>query len=88
MSIQSAFPETPAFVISRQPRVLEGLCALREEWEAAVEGSSLLDVTASVGLLLFDVATKLRLTPEERSFFLGARLTDEVTALTGEENTP
>ena len=59
--------------------VLENLSVLRQEWEAAADGGSLINVSASVGLLLFDFTTKLGLTPEEQSIVMGGRLYNEAT---------
>jgi hypothetical protein len=81
MSLQIAFSDAPVVTIPVRDCVLENLAALRQEWEAAVGGDSLLDVTGSVGLMLLDVATKLGLTPEERAFFLGAQLDQEASSI-------
>jgi len=81
MSVQLVIPGMPAFVNPERMSVLENLSALRQEWESAAEGDSLLDVTASVGLMLFDIATKLGLTPDERSFVLGVQLNNEITTV-------
>lgn len=81
MSLQIAFPNIPAVTLPVRVELLENLAALRQEWEAAAGCDSLLDVTASVGLMLLDVSTKLRLTPEERTFFLGAELDKEAATL-------
>ncbi|NOH02755.1 MAG: hypothetical protein HND47_12720 [Chloroflexi bacterium] len=53
------------------------LLTLRREWEVAAEGESLVNISASVGLMLLDVATKLGMTPEEQKVVLGARLYQE-----------
>ena len=68
MNVQSVTRETPIIAIS-----------LRLEWETAADGGSLINVSASVGLLLFDFTTKLGLTPEEQSIVLGGRLYNEAT---------
>jgi hypothetical protein len=57
---------------------VQELAKFRHEWEEIAEGKNLLDVTASVGLLLADVADRLELTPQERYVFLGKMLTMEV----------
>ena len=53
---------------------LANLSVLRQEWEQAADGDSLINVPASVGLLLFDVTTRLGLTQEEQTQVLGDQL--------------
>ena len=53
---------------------LENLSAFREEWEAVADSGSLIDVSASVGLMLFDFTSRLGLTPEEQALVLGDQL--------------
>lgn len=79
MNVQSVTRETPIIAIPERVVVLENLSVLRLEWETAADGGSLINVSASVGLLLFDFTTKLGLTPEEQSIVLGGRLFNEVT---------
>lgn len=43
-----------------QAAALAALSTIRQEWEQAAEGESLVQVQASVGLLLLDVTTRLR----------------------------
>ena len=69
----------PVIAIPERVVVLENLSVLRLEWEAAADGGSLINVSASVGLLLFDLTTKLGLSPEEQSIVLGGRLYNEAT---------
>lgn len=79
MNDQFLTREAPVIAIPERVVVLENLSVLRLEWEAAADGSSLINVSASVGLLLFDFTTKLGLTPEEQSIVLGGRLYNEAT---------
>jgi hypothetical protein len=79
MNDQFLTREAPVIAIPERVVVLENLSVLRLEWEAAADGGSLINVSASVGLLLFDFTTKLGLTPEEQSIVLGGRLFNEVT---------
>ncbi len=51
-----------------------GLATIRREWEVAAEGESLINISASVGLLLLDVTTKLGMTPDEQKAVLGIQL--------------
>jgi len=79
MNVQFATRETPVIAIPERVVVLENLSVLRLEWETAADGGSLINVSASVGLLLFDFTTKLGLTPEEQSIVLGGRLYNQAT---------
>jgi hypothetical protein len=79
MNIQFATRETPVITLPDRMVVLENLSVLRQEWEAAADGDSLINVSASVGLMLFDFTTKLGLTSEEQSVVLGGRLYNEAT---------
>jgi hypothetical protein len=79
MNDQFLTREAPVIAIPERVVVLENLSVLRLEWEAAADGGSLINVSASVGLLLFDLTTKLGLSPEEQSIVLGGRLYNEAT---------
>ena len=58
---------------------LEGLAAIRKEWElAAGDSTSLLEVQAPVGLLLVDVCQALDLEPADRLEVLGLALSAEL----------
>jgi hypothetical protein len=79
MNVQFATRETPVSTLPDRMVVLEKLSVLRQEWEAAADGGSLINISTSVGLMLFDFTTKLGLTPEEQSVVLGGRLYNEAT---------
>ena len=74
MSFQLVTPHPATIPLPDRMLVLENLSVLREEWEAAAAGDSLMNVSASVGLIMFDIATQLGLTPEEQTVVLGSRL--------------
>ena len=59
-------------------RVRDALMNVRQEWELVAEGESLLHYKGSVGLLLFDIVTKLDISDEERRSLLGSALYDAV----------
>ena len=61
-------------------QMLESLVSLRQDWEKAANGESLLHIEGSVGLILHDFATKLNLTLEERQLLFGASLSEELSA--------
>ena len=58
--------------------VIEALTHMRQEWEQAADGDSLLKVKGSVGLLLADFANVLRLTHEEQSMVLGETMISQL----------
>jgi hypothetical protein len=59
---------------------IDALASLREEWQVAIEESSLLDVTCPAALLLFDICTRLGLDPYEQAVVLGEDLQAEILA--------
>ena len=74
MDVHFAVRETPTLVLLDRALALETLSAFREEWEAVAERGSLIDVSASVGLMLFDLTTRLGLTPQEQAQVRGDQL--------------
>jgi len=80
MNLQFASPVLPAVVLLDRQSALVNLSTLRKEWEVSAESESLVRVSGSVGLMLFDVTTKLGLTPEEQVLVLGERLFQEALA--------
>lgn len=73
--------------ISDRTRMVQSLSEFRREWQKAVEGKSLFDVEAPVGLILADIADRLQLTPQERHAFLGGQLIGKVDSLLEERVT-
>ena len=74
MDVQFAVRATPTLALLDRAMALETLSAFREEWEAVAEKGSLIDVSASVGLMLFDFTSRLGLTPAEQVQVLGDQL--------------
>ena len=74
MDVQFAVRETTTIALLDRALALETLSAFREEWEAVAERGSLIDVSASVGLMLFDLTTRLGMTPQEQAQVLGDQL--------------
>jgi hypothetical protein len=66
--------------LSERNRLVQSLADFRREWQNLVEGKSLLEVDASVGLLLADIAGRLDLNPQERHAMLGGKLINQVNA--------
>lgn len=74
MDVQFAVRETPTLALLDRTQALESLSAFRQEWESVAGNGSLIDVSASVGLMLFDFTSRLGLTPEEQMQVLGEQL--------------
>lgn len=74
MDVQFTVRETPTLALLDRGLALESLSAFRQEWESVAENGSLIDVSASVGLVLFDFTSRLGLTPEEQVQVLGDQL--------------
>ena len=74
MDVQCVVRETPTIAFLDRALTLETLSAFRQEWETVTERGSLIDVSASVGLMLFDLTSRLGLTPEEQVQVLGDQL--------------
>ena len=74
MDVQFAVRETPTLALLDRDQALESLSAFRQEWESVAGNGSLIDVSASVGLMLFDFTSRLGLTPEEQVQVLGDKL--------------
>ena len=80
MSLQTPLEGFSDYRPSERTRIVLSLALLREEWQQATRGGSLLKVETPVGLLLADIADKLELTSQERNAFLGGKLINEVDA--------
>ena len=78
MSLQTPLEGLTDYRPSDRTRLILALAQLREEWQQATGGGSLLKVESPVGLLLADIADRLELTSQERYIFLGGRLINEV----------
>lgn len=78
MSLQTPLEGLQDYRPTDRTRIIFALAQLREEWQQAAKGGSLLKVEAPVGLLLADIADRLELTSQERYAFLGGRLINEV----------
>jgi hypothetical protein len=78
MTLQSPLSGLADYRLAVRVRFVIALAELREEWQQATKGGSLLKIETPVGLLLADIADKLELTSEERHVFLGGKLINEV----------
>ncbi len=84
MSLQTALEGLSDYRPSDRVRMVLALAELRQEWQKAVNGGSLLKVETPVGLLLSDIADRLELSNQERYAFLGGKLVNEVDAINEE----
>ena len=57
-----------------ETQAVNGLASLVRAWQDAADGASLLDIQASVGLLLLDVALALNLNTNEQKVVFGSAL--------------
>jgi len=66
-----------------QPKIqtVSALAKLREEWQQAAGGASLLEMEANVGLMLADLVNSLGLSVHEQTLALGPELFREVQEL-------
>ena len=62
-------------------KIVQSLAEIRREWENMAGGASLIEVKASVGLLLEDIADRLQLSSHERYAMLGGKLINEVDCM-------
>jgi hypothetical protein len=60
------------------PHILQALARMKQDWEQAAEGGSLLKVKGSVGLLLADFTNVLWLTQEKQIMVLGEAMTAQL----------
>ena len=58
--------------------MVNSLAKIREEWEQAADGNSLVLANASVGLLLADLSIAIGLTTDEKVQALGEDLVNEL----------
>jgi hypothetical protein len=66
---------------SYRAQIVQSLADFRREWQKTVDGKSLVDVQAPVGLLLSDIADRLELNPQERYAMLGGKLINQVNCI-------
>lgn len=81
MFLQTPLDGLVVYRPSDRTRMIIALAQLREEWQQATKGGSLLKIETPVGLLLADIADRMELTSQERYVMLGGKLINEVDAL-------
>lgn len=72
-------------VISRSDTIAS-LARFRQEWQSSLNGQSLIDAQASVGLMLIDVVMMLGLSSEEQVAVLGETLRTEFVQMVKNRN--
>jgi hypothetical protein len=70
---------------SYRAQVVQSLADFRREWQELADGQSLVEVQASVGLLLSDIADRLQLNHQERHAMLGGKLINQVNCVLEEK---
>ena len=66
---------------SHRTQVVQALGDFRRQWQQMVDGQNLIDVKASVGLMLSDIADRLELNSQERHAMLGGQLINQINCL-------
>jgi hypothetical protein len=61
--------------------IVNALAALRQEWQQAAEGASLLELDANIGFMLADLVTSLGLSDQEQTLVLGSELYAELRTI-------
>jgi len=61
-----------------RPHMVNTIARIREEWEQAADGNSLVFANASVGMLLADLSMAIGLTIDEQVQALGSKLVNEL----------
>ena len=78
MAFQTQLTDSTNSQPSYRSQIVQSLGNFRREWEKIVNGKSLTEVEAPIGLLLSDIADRMKLNSQERKVMLGGKLTKEV----------
>jgi hypothetical protein len=81
ITLQPTLEGLTDYRLSTRAQIVQSLANFRCEWQMAVEGRSLLDTEAPVGLILADIAERLELSPQERHAMPGGKLVNQVDCL-------
>ena len=74
MILQPVLIDEQEASIPPRMKVIESLAKFRQEWQSLADGQNLLDVQASVGLILVDITDRLELSEQEKAVALGYKL--------------
>ncbi len=80
MILQPVLIDEQEVSIPLRMKVIESLGKFRQEWQALAEDQNLLDMHASVGLILVDITDKLELNEQEKAVVLGRKLISQTDA--------
>ena len=80
MTFQPVLINEQEVLIPLRMKMIESLTKFRQEWQILVEDQNLLDVQASVGLMLVDITERLELTEQEKAVALGHKLISQTDA--------
>jgi hypothetical protein len=72
--------EQEASILPRM-KVIESLAKFRQEWQSLADDQNLLNVQASVGLILVDITDRLELNEQEKTVVLGHKLITQAGTL-------
>lgn len=78
MNTQPSFQIPDVQPASFQTPMIETLTAIRKEWESVADGKGFLHLQGSVGLILFDIVTRLNVPVDEQRILLGSALFEEI----------
>lgn len=81
MTLQPRLEGLADYRLSDRTKIVQVLADFRREWQKSAGGRSLVEVEASVGLLLADIADRLGLSLQERHAMLGGKLINQVDCL-------
>ncbi len=72
---------TTDYCPSYRAKVVQSLADFRREWQKMADGKRLVEIEASVGLILADIADRLELNPQERHAMLGGKLINQINCV-------
>ena len=87
MILKSQIEESTDCRSPYRTQIVRSLAAFRLEWQKIVNGKSLVDVEAPIGLLLSDIAERMELSSQERKVMLDGKLAKEVHLVKGSRAT-
>jgi hypothetical protein len=81
MTLQPPLEGLADYRLSNRTQIVQSLADYRREWQKAAAGKSLIELEASVGLMLVEIAAQLKLSSQERHAMLGGKLINEANTL-------
>ena len=71
--------QVPTNTHPTHPQVISVLSRLRQEWQEATQGTSLLETNGNIGLMLADLINGFGLSADDQRQILGTQLFHELT---------